>query len=98
MDRAQQFALPQHVLVVPGDEIDDWDLMRLAIARPQRADALESRRKRDHGAGGQRHADVAADGRGVPDLERHQERVDAVTEQGNRPPFGGALESMQIYY
>ena len=49
----------------------------LAVARPQRADAFERRGQRDHRPSGQRHADIAANGRGVPDLERHQERVDA---------------------
>ena len=44
----------------------------VAVARPERVDAFERGGQRDHRAGRQRHADVAADGRRVPDLERRQ--------------------------
>ena len=43
--------------------------------------------ERNHRAGRQRHADVAADGRGVPDLERGDERAAALADQRRRGPF-----------
>ena len=49
-----------------------------AAARPQRAGTLKRRGERDHRPRGQRHADVAADGRRVPDLERGEKRVAAL--------------------
>ena len=48
---------------------------------------LERDRQRDHRAGRQGHADVAADGRRVPDLERGQERLAARREEGARDPI-----------
>ena len=63
--------------------------MRLlaAIGLPDRADAIERRRQRDHRAGRQRHAEIAADGRGLPDLEGGQKRAAALVDQRRRDPF-----------
>ena len=68
----------------------------LPLLRPQVADAFERGGQRDHGAGRQGHHDVAADGRGVPDLERHQEGVDALVEQRHGAPFRRPLEVVQL--
>ena len=65
----------------PVHEIDDRHPPLAAVARPDRADALQRGGQRDHRAGRQRHADVAADGGRVPDLERGQERAAALADQ-----------------
>ena len=90
-ERAQQLAWRQHVRVVAGHEIDDRDLSRLAAPRPEGADALERRRQRDHRPRRQRHADVPAHRRLVPDLERREERPAALAEQRGRLPVGRRL-------
>ena len=59
----------------PMHEIVDRHLPLAAVRRPDRADAVERRGQRDHRPGRQRHAEVAADRRHVPDLERGQKRA-----------------------
>ena len=54
------------------DEFGDRDLSRSAIGRPDDANAAQRAGQRNHGPGRQGHADVAADGRRIPDLERRE--------------------------
>ena len=77
------------LLLRPGDEIDD----RRCAARRRPASRScttpsSAAVERDHRPGRQRHADIAADGRGVPDLERSQERAAALADQRRRDPVG----------
>ena len=58
-----------------------------AVARPDGADAFQRGGQRDHRAGRQRHADVAADGGRVPDLERSEEGAAALADQRRGRPF-----------
>ena len=54
--------------------------------RPDDGVTVQGRGERDHRGGAERLADVAADGRGVPDLERGQQRVRRDGEDGCRGP------------
>ena len=68
-----------------------------AVGSPQRVRRLERDRQRDHRAGGQGHADVAADGRRVPDLERGQERLAASRRKaGPRVQSPGGAKRIQV--
>ena len=95
-DAAQQLARPQHVQVVADDEVLNSNLARGTAAWPQRADAFQRGRQRDHRAGRQRHADVAPDGCRVPDFERGKEGIAALAQQRQCRPFRGALETVQL--
>ncbi len=52
IDPAKNFARRQHVLFRSGDEIHDRNLPLAAVARPDRADAIERGGQRDHRAAG----------------------------------------------
>ena len=80
----------------PGDSTLRWSpvtksatpmLLLAAVGLPDRADAVERRGQRDHRPGRQRHAEIAADGRGLPDLEGGQERAAALVDQRRGDPF-----------
>ena len=73
IDTPQNLTRSKDILVVPGDEIGRIDGARRPVGRPQRVGRLQRDRHGDHRAGGQGHADVAADRRRVPHLERRQE-------------------------
>jgi len=72
LDLPQEIAGRQNVVLVAGDEAGDRDCLLSAIGLPDGADAVERRGKRDHRACRQRHAEIAADGGGLPDLEGRQ--------------------------
>ena len=57
--------------------------------------AVERGRERDHRPCRQRHAQVAADRRHVPDLERGEKGAAALTDQPRRDPRRGRLESVE---
>jgi hypothetical protein len=79
IDFPKQIARPQYVLTVARDEILDRYPALVAIASHNRANTFESCGQRNHRTGGQRYADISADGCGVPDLERREERAAALT-------------------
>ena len=56
------------------------------LRRPDRAHAIERGGQRDHRSRRQRHAEIAADRRHVPDFERGQKRPAALIEQRRRGP------------
>ena len=87
-NRSQQFAGCEDILVVARHEIDNRDPPRFAAPRPERGNALERGRERNHRARRQRHADVSAHRRLVPDLERGQKRPATLAEQRGRRPVG----------
>ena len=86
MDVAQELARLQHVGVVAGDEVDGRHFTRAPIAGQQRVAGLERRGERHHRACRQRHADIAADRRRVPDLERGEKGAGAELKQRRRDP------------
>ena len=96
VDLPQHLTGPEDVLVVAGDEIGCVDGAFGAVGGPQRVGGLQRHRHRDHRACGQGHADVAADRRGVPHLERGQERFTAGGEQRGRPPVVGRSKRVQV--
>ena len=96
IDLPQQIAESQHVALIADDEFGDADLLLAAIGLPDRADAVERRSQRDHRARRQRHAEIAADGRGLPDLERSQERAAALIDQGRGEPFGRTCQRIEL--
>ena len=97
MDAAQQLArLAARWLMVAGDEIGRGHLARFRAARPQHIAALERHSQRDHRAGRQRHADIAADGGRVPDLPRRQQRVAAAAQQRRGRPVRRRLEVLEL--
>ena len=57
---------------------------------------MQARAERDHRAGRQRAAQIAAHGRGGLDLERRQERAAALADQRRREPGCGRLETVQL--
>ena len=63
---------------------------------PDRADAVERRGQRDHRPGRQGHAEVAADGGGLPDLEGGQKRAAALVDQGRGEPFRRTGQRVQL--
>lgn len=73
VDLAEHFAWRKHVFVVAGDEIDCGHRAFGPIGGPERVTGLQCDRHRDHRSGRQRHVDVAADRRRIPDLERREE-------------------------
>ena len=96
VDVAQELARLQHVGVVAGDEVDGRDLARGAVARQKRVAGLERGGERHHRASRQRHADIAADRRRVPDLERGEKGAGAELKQRRRDPVGRRLEMVQF--
>ena len=78
---------------LPVTKSSDGDLLFAAVGLPDGADAIERGRQRDHRAGGQRHAEIAADGRGLPDLEGGQECAAALVDQRCRDPFRRAVRA-----
>src|SRR6202012_3444978 len=82
VDLPKKIARLKDVALVARDEVGDADALLAAIGFPDRADALERRRERDHRAGRQRHAKIATDGGGLPYLEGGQERPAALVDQG----------------
>jgi hypothetical protein len=93
---AEQFSSLENVGVVAGHEIDRGDLACGCDARPQGVGGLERDGQRDHRPRRQRHADIAADGGCVPDLERREERVAAFPHDRQCLPFGGASEPVEL--
>ena len=89
VDLSQDLTGRQDVGVVPGDEIGRVDDALGSIGCAQGVSGLERHRHGDHRTRGQGHTDVAADRRGVPHLERGQERFAARREQGSGQPIGG---------
>src|SRR3989442_4451666 len=77
LDLPQQIARRECVALVAGDEIGDGNFSLTATGLPDRADTVERRGERDHRARRQRHADVAADGCSLPDLEAGKKRAAA---------------------
>ena len=75
------FARRQHILQRTLHEIGNSNLPLAAVRRPERADAVERGGQRDHRSRRQRHADVAADGRRVPDLEGSEKGAAALLDQ-----------------
>jgi hypothetical protein len=96
MDAAQQLSRREDVHVVAGDEVDSGHVARRRAARPQRVGALKRDGQRDHRPGRQRHADVSADGGGIPDLERGQECLAALAQQRQCAPFRRAGEPVEL--
>ena len=96
IDLPQEIARRQHVALVAGDEIGDGNFPLAAIGLPDRADAVERRGERDHRPGRQRHADVAADGRRLPDLEGGEERAAALVDQRRGDPFRRAGQRIEL--
>ena len=86
----------EHVALVAGDEVGDRNLSLAAVGLPDRADAVERRRQRDHRPGRQRHADVAADGCGLPDLEGGEEGAAALVDQRRGEPVRRAGERVEL--
>ena len=82
--------------VVAGDEIDDRHPALAAAGLPDRADAVERGGQRDHRPRRQRHADVAADGRRLPDLERGEEGAAALADQRRGDPVRRAGERVEL--
>ena len=89
----------------PGDSTLRWspmtksatlNLLLAAVGLPDRADAIERRGQRDHRTCRQRHAEIAADGRGLPDLERCQERAAALVDQRRGDPFRRAGQRIEL--
>ena len=73
-----------------------WHAPRLALARPELVDAFERDRQRDHRAGRQRHHDVSADRRFVPDLKRRKKRTAALVDQRGSRPLLGRFERVEF--
>ena len=97
MDAAQQFARRQersHVL--PVTKSTRRQRGAVAFARPQLVHAFERGRQRDHRSGGQRHHDVAADRRLVPNLERREKRAAALADQRGRDPRFGRVRMRRV--
>jgi hypothetical protein len=96
MDAPQQLTGTKRVSVVFGHEVNRRNIARLRIARPERVDAFKRDRERDHRAGGQRHANIAAHRRRVADLERHQQGMAAQAHQRRSDPICRRLEPVQL--
>ena len=64
----QQIAWYQYIALVAGDEVNGADVLFAAIGFPNCADAVERSCQRDHRAGWQGHAKIAADGCRVAQL------------------------------
>src|SRR6202043_2271224 len=96
IDLPQQIAKLEHVALVAGDEVGCGYLALAAVGLPDRADAIERRRERDHGTCRQRHADVAADGRGLPDLEGGEKGAAALVDQGRGEPVRRTGERIEL--
>ena len=93
IDLPQQIARRQHVALVAGDEVGDGHLLLAAVGLPDGADAVERRGQRDHRSRRQRHAEIAADGRRLPDLERGEEGAAALVDQRRGEPVRRAGEA-----
>ncbi len=92
----KQFAGLEHIALRAGDEFGDRHAPLAAVRRPDRADAVERGGERDHRAGRQRHADIAADGRRVPDFEGGEEGAAALADQRRGDPFDRAGEAVEL--
>ena len=96
IDLPQQIARREYVALVAGDEIGDGNFPLAATGLPDRADAVERRGQRDHRPRRQRHADVAADGRRLPDLEGGEKRAAALVDQRRGDPFRRAGQRIEL--
>ena len=72
------------------------NLLLAAVGLPDRADAVERRGQRDHRPGRQRHAEIAADGRGLPDLEGGEKGAAALVDQRRGEPFRRAGQRVEL--
>ena len=72
----------------PGDQLRDRHPALTAVRRPHHGGAVQRGAQRGHRPGRQRQADVAADRRHVPDLERRHERRGSATMPEQRQPGG----------
>ena len=96
IDLPQQIARREYVALVAGDEIGDGNFPLTATGLPDRADTVERRGERDHRPRRQRHADVAADGRCLPDLEGGEKRAAALVDQRRGDPFRRAGQRIEL--
>ncbi len=96
VDSAKQFARLERVAQRRQHEIAHGDLALAALRRPDRAHAVERRGERDHRSRRQRHAEIAADGRHVPDFERREKRPAALIDQRGRGPIGRERHALQF--
>jgi len=96
MDVARQLARLKHIGVVAGDEVDRRPLRAGAHRGQEGVAGFECGGERHHRACRQRHADIAADRSGVPDLERGKKGAGAELKQGRRGPFRRRLETIQL--
>src|SRR5882724_175984 len=87
-DAAQKLAWRKDISLISSYEIHHRHFAWFSTARPERANTLQGRRKRNHWTCWQRHADVSADGGFVPDLERGQKRTAAFAQEPRRCPLG----------
>ena len=87
MDAAQQFAGREDILWLPVTKSTTGHFAWFSTPRPERANALQRGGERNHRARRQRHADVSAHRRLVPDLEGSKERAATLAEQRCRRPF-----------
>lgn len=97
IDAAQHVSRSKGVGVRARDQVRDGDAVVVIgpITRPHLPDTVESGGQRDHRSGRQGQRDVAADGGGLPDLERGQQCCCAAREQcGGRPRRGVARQSL----
>ena len=95
-DAAQQLARQQDVIERPAHEIGHRHLPLSPVRRPQRAHAVERRGQRNHRSRRQRHAQVAADGRRVPDLERGEERAGTLADQRRGGPAWRRAQGIEL--
>ena len=86
LDRPQDVAGFELRPAPAGDEFGDRDLSRSAVGQPDDTDAAQRAGQRNHRPGRQGHADVAADGRRIPDLERRDESPAALADQRRGDP------------
>src|SRR5260370_3357934 len=86
MNAAQELSGREDIGMVAGDKFNHGHFARLSTARPKCANAFQRCSEGNHRACRERHADISAYGRFIPDFERRQERATTVAEKrGGRP-------------
>src|SRR3954471_7004812 len=88
INAAQEFSGRENILVIAGDKFYHRNLARLSTARPKGANTFQGCGERNHRTRRERHADIPAHGRFIPDFEGGKERVTTFIKKRGRDPVG----------
>ena len=88
MNAAQELSGRENIGMIAGNKFNHRHLARLSTARPQCANAFQRGSEGNHRPCRERHADIPADSRFIPDFERCQERVTTFAQKRRRHPIG----------